>query len=532
MKSLSFKAVAPIVIGLAIWLLPVPEGLTQAAWSYFALFVAVVATLILEPIPAAAAGFIGVTLAAALLLVPANPPAPPKAAPAQTVQAKPAEAPKAAEPAAVTGPAEKATQAGPAEAAPAPQQAETPKAPPVKPADAIRWALSGFSNGTVWLIFIAFMFAMGYDKTGLGKRIALLLVKGLGKKTLGLGYAVAFADLALAPFMPSNTARSGGTIFPIIKNIPGLYGSTPDNEPRKIGGYLMWTALATTCVTSSMFITALAPNLLALQLAEKTAKITFAWGDWFMNFLPVGVILFALTPWLAYLVYPPAMKESAGASKWAGDELTKMGPVGAKEWTMLGIAVAALVFWIVGAGFIDATTVAMGALSLMLLAKVISWDDLLSNKQAWNVLIWFGTLVALADGLGKVGFLTWFATKAAAAMAGFSPLALVVGLVAVFFLVHYLFASLTAHTTALLPVFLASALGVPGVPMKALTFLLCASLGLMGIITPFATGPSPIYYGSGYIKPKDFWLLGLVFGLVYLAVFLGVGVPWFQMLNP
>jgi L-tartrate/succinate antiporter len=529
MKSLSFKAIAPIVIGLIIWLLPVPAGLTEFAWTYFALFVAVITALILEPIPAAAAGFIGVTLAAALLLVPATPPEAPKAPAQQTAIAKPAEQAKPAETVKAAEQAKPAESAKPAEA---PKPAPAPKTLKAQAADSIRWALSGFSNGTVWLIFIAFMFAMGYDKTGLGKRISLMLVKTMGKKTLGLGYAVAFADLALAPFMPSNTARSGGTIFPIIKNIPPLYDSSPDKEPRKIGGYLMWTALATTCVTSSMFITALAPNLLALQLAEKTAKISFSWTEWFVNFLPVGLILFAIVPYLTYLIYPPTMKESAGAAKWAGDELGKMGKVTSKEWTMLGIAVAALTFWIVGKDFIDATTVAMGALSLMLLTKVISWDDLLSNKQAWNVLVWFGTLVALADGLNKVGFLKWFAAKAAAAMAGFSPLALVIGLVVVFFLVHYMFASLTAHATALMPVFLASAMAVPGVSMKTLTFLLCASLGLMGIITPFATGPSPIYYGTGYVKPKEFWILGSVFGLIFLVVFLAVGVPWFAMVNP
>ncbi len=479
MKSFSVKAALPLILGLLIWMLPVPEGLTANAWTYFALFIGVVTALILEPIPAAASGFIGVTLAAALLLVP--------------------------------------TAAAPA---------------PIKSGDVIKWALSGFSNGTVWLIFIAFMFAMGYDKTGLGRRIALGLVKRMGKKTLGLGYAVAFADLALAPFMPSNTARSGGTIFPVIKNIPALYDSGPDKEPRKIGAYLMWTALATTCVTSSMFITALAPNLLALQLAEKTAKVTFTWMEWCIGFLPVGLILFLIVPYLTYLIYPPTMKESAGAAKWAGEELEKMGPVSSKEWTMLATALGALTLWIGFTEQFDATTVAMMALAAMLLTKVITWDDLLANKQAWNVLVWFGTLVALADGLNKVGFLKWFAAKAAAAMAGFTPLALVIGLVVVFFLCHYMFASLTAHATALLPVFLASAMNVPGVPMKTLAFLLCASLGLMGIITPFATGPSPIYFGSGFIKPKDFWILGFVFGLVFLGVFLGVGVPWFRMMNP
>ena len=73
-----------------------------------------------------------------------------------------------------------------------------------KPANAgLTWALSGFSNSTVWLIFAAFMFALGYEKTGLGRRISLGLVKVMGRRTLTLGYAVAFADLLLAPFTPS-----------------------------------------------------------------------------------------------------------------------------------------------------------------------------------------------------------------------------------------------------------------------------------------------------------------------------------------
>ena len=154
---------------------------------------------------------------------------------------------------------------------------------------ALNWALSGFSNGTVWLIFGAFMFALGYEKTGLGRRIALLLVKAMGRRTLTLGYAVTIADTLLAPFTPSNTARSGGTIYPVIRNLPALYDSKPnDPSSRRIGSYLMWVAIAATCVTSSMFLTALAPNLLALELVKKTAKIDITWTQWFMAFAPVG----------------------------------------------------------------------------------------------------------------------------------------------------------------------------------------------------------------------------------------------------
>jgi L-tartrate/succinate antiporter len=223
-KQTAWKAIPTLLPGIIIALLPAPHGLDVHAWYFFAIFTVVIFGLILEPLPAAAVGFIGVFLVA------------------------------------LTG------LAGP------------------KPADSIRWALSGFSNTTVWLIFGAFMFAMGYEKTGLGKRIALNMVKILGKKTLGLGYAITFSDLILAPFTPSNTARSAGTIFPIIRNLPGLYGSAPGETARKIGSYIMWTAFAATCVTSSMFTTSMAPNLLAVELVKKTVGINITWTEWMVGF--------------------------------------------------------------------------------------------------------------------------------------------------------------------------------------------------------------------------------------------------------
>jgi L-tartrate/succinate antiporter len=462
------KALAPILGGLALLLIPVPQGLTPNAWYYFALFVAVVIALILEPIPAAAVGLIGVTAATVSLLV-------------------------------------------------------TPK-----PADAIRWALSGFQDGTVWLIFVAYMFALGYEKTGLGRRVALNFVKRLGKRTLGLGYAVALADLILAPFTPSNTARSGGTIFPVIKNIPPLYGSEPGPSARKIGSYIMWTAFATTCLTSSMFLTGLAPNLLALSLVKQTAKIDITWIDWFMGLLPVGLLMFIFLPLLVYKIYPPELKSSPDVPVWAAGELKKMGPLNVKEISMALLAILALGLWIFAGELINATTVALLILSLMIIARVVEWDDVLAHKQAWNVLIWFATLVTMADGLNKVGFLKWFAGGAASAMGGYSVMTIVVLLTVVYFIVHYMFASLTAHTTALLPVLLTAAIAVPGMPVKLISLLFCYTLGLMGIISPYATGPGPIYYGSGYISRKDFWTLGLIFGAIYLAALLLIGVPYLR----
>jgi L-tartrate/succinate antiporter len=463
-----WKALVPVAVGAILLLLPIPEGLKPNAWYYFALFVAVIIALILEPIPAAAVGLIGVTAATvSLLVVP-------------------------------------------------------------KPADAIKWALSGFQDGTVWLIFVAFMFALGYEKTGLGRRVALNLVRWLGKKTLGLGYAVALADLVLAPFTPSNTARSGGTIFPVIKNIPPIYGSEPGPTARKIGAYLMWTAFATTCLTSSMFLTGLAPNLLALSLVKTTAKIDISWTEWFMGMAPVGVLLFIFLPWLVYKIYPPELKSSPDVPVWAGEELKKMGRVSFKEISMALLALLALGLWIFGGDFINATTVALLVLSLMVMTRIVEWDDVLAHKQAWNVLVWFATLVTMADGLNKVGFLKWFAVGSAGALSGYSVMTIVIALTVIYFVVHYMFASLTAHTTALLPVLLTAAIAVPDMPVKLISLLFCYTLGLMGIISPYATGPGPIYYGSGYVSRKDFWRLGLIFGAIYLAAILLIGIPYLR----
>ena len=478
----SWKALIPLVVAAAIALIPAPDGLPQHAWYYFAIFAGVIVGLMLEPLPGAAIGVIGVTLATVLCTF------------------------------VLFGP----------------DQLAKPGFKP--PAEALKWALSGFSNGTVWLIFAAFMFALGYDKAGLGRRIALLLVKGLGRRTLTLGYAVAITDLILAPFTPSNTARSGGTIFPVIRNLPALYDSKPnDPSSRRIGGYLMWTALAATCVTSSMFLTSMAPNLLAIEIAKKIAKVDINWTQWFMAFAPVGILLLLLVPLLVYFIYPPEVKEGHEVPKWAAAELDKMGPLTRREVALSVLVLIALGLWIFGGAWVDATTAALVVVSLMLIVGVLTWEDMLANKQAWNTLVWFATLVALADGLGRTGFVGWFAKALAAHLGGIAPTTAMIALLLVFFFTHYMFASITAHTTAMLPVILAAGAAIPGMPVAQLATLLVLTLGIMGILTPYATGPSPVYYGSGYIPGRDFWRLGAIFGVIFIAALLVIGVPWTAM---
>ncbi len=463
MRSALLRAVAPVAVALVLALLPAPEGLTRAAWWFFALFAGTVTALVLEPVPAAVTGILSVSLAAALRLVDPT----------------------------ATG--------------------------------SVRWALSGFGNTTVWLIFSAFVLALGYEQSGFGRRLALLMVRAIGRRPLGLGYAVALSDLVLAPLTPSNTARSAGTLFPVIRQIPEQCAPGAPESQRRLGGYLAWTAFAVTCVTSSMFLTALAPNLLAVEAVRTTIGVRLEWTSWLLGFWPVGLALVAAIPVASYAIFRPGAGASeAGVSAWAAAQLREMGRITRREATVAALALLALTGWVAGRELLDATTVALLVVGLMVLTGVVRWEDVLGHKAAWNVLVWFATLVALADGLARVGFVAWVAKSATAPLDGLPPLTAALLLLALFFAVHYLFASITAHVAALLPVVLATAAALPGIDIGRFAALLCYSLGLMGVISPYATGPAPVYYASGFLSRRQFWGLGFAFGCVFLLALLGL----------
>lgn len=475
----AWKAIVPVVLAGVLALLPVPPGLAPHAWYFFCIFVGVISGLILEPLPGAAVAITGITLITVL-------------APFVLFD---------------------------------PQQLAEPGFRPAS--EALTWALSGYSNSTVWLIFGAFILAQAYSTTGLGHRIALVIIKHMGKSTLLLGYGIALADTILAPFIPSPTARSGGIIYPIVADLALDFDSKPnDASSRRVGSYLMWVAIMTTCITSSLFLTGASFNLLATGYVGELAHIEIHWTDWFLTAAPAAIPLLILVPLLSYWLYPPEVKHNPEVSNWARTQLEKAGPLSRNEIILAAVVILSLVLWVAGAAYVGAATVALIAVSLLLATRVLTWNDIAGHKRAWTTLFWLGALITLCDGLNRVGFVSWFANTIAAHMRGFSPHLAMLILLVLFFVTHYVFASVDAYTTALLPVVLVTGASIPGIPVKEFAILLCMELGIMGVITPFADAASPIYANSGYLPAKDYWRLGTTFGAIFLLMFLGIGVPW------
>lgn len=117
--------------------------------------------------------------------------------------------------------------------------------------------VGGFSKKVVWLVVAAFLIAGAVGRTGFGRRIALTLVTWFGQSTLGLGYSVCAAELALGPVVPSNTARGGGILAPIVDSLSGALGSSATDRPERTGRYLVLVGSHANLITAAMFLTLL-----------------------------------------------------------------------------------------------------------------------------------------------------------------------------------------------------------------------------------------------------------------------------------
>lgn len=438
----------PLIIitlaGIWLWHVSPPEGLIQPAWHSAIIFVCTIAAIVAKVLPIGAVGLIGITVFA------------------------------------LTYAAGDVTETG-----------------------AITTALSDLNSSLIWLIVVAFMIARGFIKTGLGRRIALIMIKLLGKRTLGLAYGLAVADLILAPAMPSNTARCGGVIYPIADSLSRSFDSNPEDESRsKIGTFLITCIGNVNDITAAMFMTAYTGNLLAVKLAAN-AGVTINWGSWFIAAIVPCLVSLILVPILVYLITKPEIKHTPNAPELAKKELEQMGSITAQEWIMLGTVALLLVLWIFGGQIgVDATTASFVGLSVLLLTSVLSWEDVKSEKGAWDTLIWFAALLMMADQLKKLGFTTWFGNligeEIGMAMSGSSWVIILLLLNAAYFYTHYFFASGNAQIAALYAVFLGVGINL-GIPAAPMAFMLAFTSSLYCSLTQYSHARGPILFGAGYV---------------------------------
>ncbi|KAJ8460542.1 hypothetical protein OPV22_033468 [Ensete ventricosum] len=395
-------------------------------------------------------------------------------------------------------------------------------------------AFSAFGDPIPWLIALAFFFARGFIKTGLGNRVAYQFVSLFGSSSLGLGYSLVFSEALLAPAIPSVSARAGGIFLPLVKALCTACGSNVgDGTENRLGSWLMLTCFQTSVISSSMFLTAMAANPLSANLTQNTINQTIGWTDWAVAAFVPGLVSLVVVPLLLYLIYPPTVKSSPDAPKLAKEKLQKMGPMTKNEIIMAVTLFLTVGLWVFGGRLnIDAVTAAILGLSILLITGVVTWKECLAESVAWDTLTWFAALIAMAGYLNKYGLISWFSQTVVKFVGGLGlSWQLSFGiLVLLYFYSHYFFASGAAHIGAMFTAFLsvASALGAP--PLFAAMVLSFFS-NLMGGLTHYGIGSAPVFYGANYVPLPKWWGYGFIVSVVNIIIWLGIGGFWWKTIG-
>lgn len=392
-------------------------------------------------------------------------------------------------------------------------------------------ALGGYGDPIVWLVLAAFFMSRGMIKTGLGRRIAFVFIRAIGRHSLGLGYALISTDMLLATVIPSNGARAGGIIFPVAKSLAEAYQSRPGETAGRLGAFLMTLIYQCDVIVCAMFLTGQASNVLIAKFAQQITGVELTYARWALGAIVPGLISLVVVPLLLYRIFPPEIKHTPAAAEFAANELQRMGKMNRGEKLMLIVFALVASLWMTSALHgINYAAVALLGICVLLLSGVLNWQDVISERGAWDVFIWYGGLVRMAEALGETGITKRFADAAASFTIGWKWWAALGVLLLVYFYAHYGFASITAHATAMYTPFLVVILAAGAPPYLAVLSLAYFS-NLDAALTHYGTTPAPIYFGAGYVKQRTWWKLGLIVSLITIPIWVILGFTWWKLLK-
>jgi divalent anion:Na+ symporter, DASS family len=391
-------------------------------------------------------------------------------------------------------------------------------------------AFSGFANASVLLVVIAFLVAQAVVKSGLGQRISLFMVSLFGRSSLGLAYSIVLTDAVIAPAFPSNTAR-GGVLYPVVLSVAQGSGSRPDDpEGRRLGGYLMFCAMASLAASSALWMTATSANPIGIQIAKEFG-LEIGFGSWLVAASVPALTAILLLPRVVAWLYPPGVGKTPEAPVAARNALAALGRLSRDE----RITAVAFVLMVSGWIFADklglnVTAVAFGGLGLLLMANVLTLDDIAMQGDTLATFLWLAVLFALSGQLNELGFMGYVGQRLASHLGGLSWPVTYVTLVLLYVAIHYMFVSQTSQVLALLGVFLD--VGIRGgVPAPLMAFALLFASSYFSVITPQAGSQNVIFVGGGYLTQGELYRLGLLMTLFFLAVFLVVGTAWILLIT-
>jgi DASS family divalent anion:Na+ symporter len=389
-------------------------------------------------------------------------------------------------------------------------------------------AYSGFANGTILLIVVAFLVARAVVKCGLGTRLGFAVVSVFGRSTLGLAYSIFLVDGLIAPAFPSNTARAG-VIYPLAFSLADAGGARPgDDRFRRVGSFLMISGIVSLSLSSALWLTAMAANPLGVEVAQ-TFGVHISFGGWIVAASLPTLVAMALMPPLLHWLVAPERTRTPDAPANARRSLAALGPLTRDERIVLAAFAGMVTLWGAASAFgLDSTAVAFLGLGVLLASGVLTLEDIAKEGDVLATFIWFAVLFTLSSQLNELGFMGFLGERIAGSLDGLPVAAAGVALVAAYVLLHYVFVSQTAHSLALLGVFLDVGVKL-GVPAAPLAFQLLFATNYFAAITPQGSSANLLFAGSGFLSQRDLYRLGGLATVMNMVLYLVVGLPWLRL---
>lgn len=391
----------------------------------------------------------------------------------------------------------------------------------------LQTALEGFAYDQLWLIVFACFLARGFIKTGLGRRIAYGFVSFFGGSPYGMSYGLVVSSACMAPLIPSVTARTGGIILPVLRSIVSVVGKSAQGN---LAGFLTFVVMHASVITSAMFVTANAANPIVVKFAYSMG-IEISWLEWAKAAIVPGVVSLLLVPVILKFFNPCSVDDAKIIQEHAREEISQMGKISWQEKTLLVVFSMLLCLWSFGSFFaIHATEAALFGVALLMVAKVLTWKDVLEEELAWDTFIWMGILIMMAQELQNLGVIAWFTDQVAHLVPATTWQWQLLLLAVIYYYCHYFFASVAAHVSSMYGPFLAIAV-TAGAPPLISALVLGFLSSLFGALTHYSSGPAPILFSERHVDIKAWWKMGFFLSIFYIVVWMGLGMIWWNYLD-
>lgn len=400
-------------------------------------------------------------------------------------------------------------------------------------------AATPYAHHLIFLFLGGFVLALGIERTGLHKRIALNIVRVLGgePKRLILGFMVATALLSM---WISNTATAM-MMLPIAlavnRNLAERrYGQSDLSlaQRKSMGVPLLLGIAYAASIGGVGTLIGTPPNVILGGVYESlTEGAELGFFQWMLFAVPLVVVMiplvwFLLTHWILPL-------DSEGWSYGGGsvrEELSALGPVSPGERRVLVIFILTALAWIfrtpiefgdfatpglteIFPELKDSTIAIMAGIALFLVpmggrdsGAVMDWKAV-KHGVPWGVLLLFGGGFALAVGFESTGV----TALVGQAVEGLGAVPVILLILAVCAMVTFLteLTSNTATAAILLPIMasVAAALGHHSL-LLMIPVAVSASFAFM---LPVATPPNAIVFGSELIEIRDMARAGIFLNL-------------------